>query len=67
MSSSTPSAANGSQDAYADLEKGNSQRLARFITPGGHPADSSQPAIPVQHVSPIEAWDFGQLTSVCQL
>jgi hypothetical protein len=34
-----------------DLEKGRAERIERVVTPGGHPADFSQPAIPQQHVS----------------
>ncbi|RSH89112.1 hypothetical protein EHS25_002778 [Saitozyma podzolica] len=32
-----------------DLEKGRGERIERVVTPGGHPADFSQPAIPQQH------------------
>jgi len=32
-----------------DVEKGRAQLLERVITPGGHPADYSQPGIPQQH------------------
>ncbi|CAK9781537.1 hypothetical protein CC85DRAFT_296511 [Cutaneotrichosporon oleaginosum] len=32
-----------------DLEKGRGAHIERMITPGGHPIDYSQPAIPVQH------------------
>jgi hypothetical protein len=34
-----------------DVEKGRPERIERVVTPGGHPADFSQPAIPQQHVS----------------
>ncbi|ORY28181.1 GPR1/FUN34/yaaH family-domain-containing protein [Naematelia encephala] len=32
-----------------NAEKGQNRHLERVITPGGHPADFSQPAIPPQH------------------
>ncbi|RSH89816.1 hypothetical protein EHS25_001802 [Saitozyma podzolica] len=32
-----------------DVEKGRPERIERVVTPGGHPADFSQPAIPQQH------------------
>ncbi|GFZ46979.1 hypothetical protein JCM24511_04205 [Saitozyma sp. JCM 24511] len=32
-----------------DIEKGRAERIERVVTPGGHPADFSQPAIPQQH------------------
>jgi len=32
-----------------DLEKGRPGHIERIVTPGGHPVDFSQPAIPVQH------------------
>ncbi|BEJ15993.1 hypothetical protein CspHIS471_0505980 [Cutaneotrichosporon sp. HIS471] len=32
-----------------DVEKGRPSHLERAVTPGGHPIDFSQPAIPVQH------------------
>ncbi|KAL7418263.1 hypothetical protein Q5752_006719 [Cryptotrichosporon argae] len=35
--------------ANIDVEKGRGHRIERVITPGGHPADFSQPAIPPQH------------------
>ncbi|GMK55586.1 hypothetical protein CspeluHIS016_0206420 [Cutaneotrichosporon spelunceum] len=35
--------------AAGDVEKGRTGYLERAVTPGGHPVDYSQPAIPVQH------------------
>ncbi|RSH83246.1 uncharacterized protein EHS24_006914 [Apiotrichum porosum] len=32
-----------------DLEKGRPAHIERTVTPGGHPVDYSQPAIPAQH------------------
>jgi len=49
MSSSNSQSTGPTYNNGPDVEKGQNQRIERMITPGGHPADSSQPAIPVQH------------------
>lgn len=39
----------GAAGSASDLEKGRPGHIERMITPGGHPVDFSQPAIPIQH------------------
>lgn len=36
---------NGSSPEYT----GSGGQISRFVTPGGHPMDNSQPALPVFH------------------
>lgn len=56
MTHPDPNASNSSTNVASgylgagDLEKGRGPaHIERMITPGGHPIDFSQPAIPVQH------------------
>ncbi len=59
---------NGTQPNYigaSDVEKAHPRYLERAVTPGGHPIDYSQPAIPPQHVSGSQRTYVALLTVVC--